>query len=160
MDKTQQLLDYLQADLKQKMQQVVDGKLSIDDFIAQYSGQKEQYEDIKRKAELDPTVQFLVNLTADLLSEIASLKEARADSDALIKRLSSENKQLKYENEQLEKAKDDNYDDYRRWKEQFDKWKESPYYLHGPSDWPPGLEFESLFDSVFRRPHFSQSNKL
>lgn len=160
MDKVQELLDYLQADLKEKMQEVIDGKLSIEQFIADYSGRKQQYVDIERKAEMDSTVQFLVKIITDLLTEIKSLKEARKDSDALIKRLSSENKQLKYKNEQLEKAKDDNYDDYKRWKEQFDKWKESPYYLHGPSDWPPGLEFESLFDSVFRRPHFSQSNKV
>lgn len=154
MDKTQQLLDYLQADLKQKMQQVIDGKLSIDDFIAQYSGQKEQYEDIKRKAELDPTVQLLVNLAADLLSEIASLKEAKADSDALIKRLSSENDQLK-SSRQIEDSKDA----YDRWKKEFDKWKDVPYYLHAPSDWPPGFQIDSLFDSIFGSPHYKQSNK-
>lgn len=160
MDKVQELLDYLQADLKEKMQEVIDGKLSIEQFIADYSGRKQQYVEIERKAEMDSTVQFLVKTITDLLTEIKSLKEARKDSDALIKRLSSENKQLKYKNEQLEKTKDDNYDDYKRWKEQFDKWKESPYYLHSPSDWPPGLGIDSIFDSVFRRPHFSQSNKV
>ena len=107
MDKVQELLDYLQADLKEKMQEVIDGKLSIEEFIAEYSGRKQQYVDIERKAEMDSTVQFLVKIITDLLTEIKSLKEVRKDSDALIKRLSSENKQLKYKNEQLEKAKDE-----------------------------------------------------
>ena len=155
MDKVEQLTEYIKSSIEGKMTDVVNKKLSVEDFIALYNASKDQVQKIKDKAETDDTVRLLINMSFDLLTEINSLKESKKDGDALIKRLSSENEQLKSEIAILKQK--DTSDDFYRWKKEFDKWKDSPYY-QAPNDWPPLFNVDSLFESL-NKPHYWQSNK-
>ena len=155
MDKVEQLTEYIKSSVENKMADVVNKKLSVEDFIILYNASKDQVQKIKDKAETDDTVRLLINMSFDLLTEINSLKESKKDGDALIKRLSSEIEQLKSEIAILKQK--DTSDDFYRWKKEFDKWKDSPYY-QAPNDWPPLFNFDSLFESL-NKPHYWQSNK-
>ena len=155
MDKVEQLTEYIKSSVENKMADVVNKKLSVEDFILLYNASKDQVQKIKDKAEMDDTVCLLVNLAYDLLTEVNSLKESKKDGDALIKSLSSEIEQLKSELAILKQK--DTSDDFYRWKKEFDKWKDSPYY-QAPNDWPPLFNFDSLFESL-NKPHYWQSNK-
>lgn len=165
MSNVQRVIQYLNVDINNQLQQCIDKKLSIEDFIKLYSQQKEQYVDLERKAELDSTVQFLINLVCTLLDKVQSKEQASSDSDELIKNLGSKIQQLEQEIESwknryelLKKANESNHNDYE-W-EQFKKWKDNPYWLKSPSDWPFGPTIDSLFDSILNPPHYNQTNKV
>lgn len=164
MNNVQKVIAYLNSDVNNQLQQCIDRKLSIEDFIKLYRQQKEQYVELERKAELDPTVQFLIDLVCQLLDKVQSEDNAKADSDELIKSLGSKIEQLEQEvaswknrYELLKKANEakPDYD----W-EEFKKWKDKPYRLNAPGDWPFGPTFDSLFDSMLNPPHYNQTNKV
>ena len=164
MNNVQKVIEYLNIDINSQLQQCIDRKLSIEDFIKLYTKQKEQYVDLERKAELDPTVQFLIDLVCRLIDQVKSKDQASSDSDELIKNLGSKVERLEQEvaswknrYELLKKANEakPDYD----W-EEFKKWKDKPYWLNAPGDWPFGPTIDSLFDSMLNPPHYNQTNKV
>ena len=161
MNNVQKVIEYLNTDVNTQLQQCIDQKLSIEDFIVLYTQQKEQYADLERKAELDPTVQFLIALVCQLLDKVQSEDNAKADSDELIKNLGSKIEHLEQEvaswknrYEALKKVNEDkapyDWEDFK---------KSGPYWLHAPGDWPFGPIFHSLFDEL-NLPHYKQTNKV
>ena len=74
------------------------------------------------------------------------------------KQLEQEIESWKNRYELLKKANEPNHNDYE-W-EQFKKWKDKPYWLNNPNDWPFGPTFDSLFDSILNPPHYNQTNKV
>ena len=162
MNNVQKVIEYLNTDVNTQLQQCIDRKLSIEDFIVLYTRQKEQYVDLERKAELDPTVQFLIDLVCQLLDKVQSTDNAKADSDELIKSLGSKIEQLEQEiaswknrYELLKKANEakPDYD----WSKDFEKWKGKPYWLKSPSDWPLGPAIDSMFEDALK---YIQTNKV
>lgn len=161
MNNIQKVIEYLNSDVNNQLQQCIDRKLSIEDFIKLYIQQKEQYVELERKAELDSTVQFLINLVCRLLDKVQSVNNAKTDSDELIKSLGSKIEQLEQEvaswknrYELLKKANEakPDYD----W-EEFKKWKDKPYRLTAPSDWPLGPAIDSMFEDALK---YIQTNKV
>ena len=58
MDKVEQLTEYIKSSIEGKMTDVVNKKLSVEDFIAFYNASKDQVQKIKDKAETDDTVRL------------------------------------------------------------------------------------------------------
>lgn len=162
MSNLQRVIDYLSENIDNQLRQCIDRKLSIDDFITKYSAQKQVFVELQRKAELDPTVQLLIDTVCTLLDKVDQAATNKESSDDLIKNLGQKVKDLQNEvdlwknkYELLKQATDSTHVD-----EWIKKWRDNPYWLKSPSDWPFGPTIDSLFDSVLNPPRYNQTNKV
>ena len=162
MSNVQRVIQYLNVDVNNQLQQCIDRKLSIDDFITKYSAQKQVFVELQRKAELDSTVQLLIDTICTLLDKVDQADTNKESSDDLIKNLGQKVKDLQNEvdlwknkYELLKQATDSTHVD-----EWIKKLRDNPYWLKSPSDWPFGPTIDSLFDSVLNPPHYNQTNKV
>lgn len=163
MSNLQRVIDYLSENIDNQLRQCIDRKLSIDDFITKYSAQKQVFVELQRKAELDSTVQLLIDTICTLLDKVDQADTNKESSDDLIKNLGQKVKDLQNEvdlwknkYELLKQAKDST-DDVDEW---IKKWRDNPYWLKSPSDWPFGPTIDSLFGSVLNPPNYKQTNKV
>lgn len=163
MSNLQRVIDYLSESIDNQLRQCIDRKLSIDDFITKYSAQKQVFVELQRKAELDPTVQLLIDTVCTLLDKVDQADTNKESSDDLIKNLGQKVKDLQNEvdlwknkYELLKQAKDSTRD-IDEW---IKKWRDNPYWLKSPSDWPFGPTIDSLFDNVLNPPSYKQTNKV
>lgn len=98
----------------------------------------------------------LIEYTADLIKDIQHYKKQQAEADKLITEQASKIAILEQKVESLEsqlRVKDS-------YKKAFDHWKNDPYWLNSPNDWPLGPAIDSLFDGILNPPHYKQSNKV
>lgn len=106
--------------------------------------------------EAEVSVNELITFTADLIKELIRCKKQQAEADKLITdqaaKINLLNEKIKSLESQL--AVKDSY------KKAFDHWKNDPYWLKSPSDWPFGPAIDSLFDGVLNPPHYKSSNKV
>lgn len=106
--------------------------------------------------EAEVSVNELITFTADLIKELIRCKKQQAEADKLITdqaaKINLLNEKIKSLESQL--AVKDSY------KKAFDHWKNDPYWLKSPNDWPLGPAIDSLFDGILNPPHYKQSNKV
>lgn len=98
----------------------------------------------------------LIEFTADLIKEITQRRKQQAEADKLITEQAAKIELL---NQQI-KSLQSQLDVKESYKKAFDHWKNDPYWLKSPSDWPLGPAFDSLFDGILNPAHYKQDNKV
>ena len=98
----------------------------------------------------------LIEFTADLVKDIAQYKKQQKEADKLITEQASKITILEEKIKSLEsqlRVKES-------YKKAFDHWKNDPYWLKSPNDWPLGPAIDSLFDGILNPPHYKSDNKV
>lgn len=146
--------DYI-IDEKSLTDQVKSGEITLEQAFNTLQSRK-LFIDKLFAQEAEVSVSELITFTADLIKELIRCKKQQVEADKLI---TDQAAKINLLNEKI-KALQSQLDVKDSYKKAFDHWKNDPYWLKSPSDWPFGPAIDSLFDGVLNPPHYKSSNKV
>ena len=157
MDKYKQALETIKSyvlDEQALTQQIKDGEITLEQAFTKFKARQLLVD--KLFVQEEAVALELIQFTAELVKDIIQYKKQQAEADKLITdqvvKINLLNEKIKTLESQL--AAKDSY------KKTFDHWKNDPYWLKSPSDWPFGPAVDSLFDGILNPAHYKHSNKV